>query len=303
MEERLIDDEYGRGIRLKKTKDGYVDVTDEMLEEVPEGEEETAAEELAFEFPELEEDDEDLVGLSPEEAIALRKQKAEAAEARAKAYAEHVEAGDKLLAEGSFKAAEIEYERALEYDQIATAASVGYWRAKTENFENPDCFIEDYFESGFENLEYDVGYEAMEQIKAEYKAKFQARYDELCEEEAPLKAAFEETQAERRSVLQPRLKKAWIAFACTAIPFAAFFVLAVVFGLKNFTVSTNEYIPVTIVFAALAVVTFALFGGFTNKLINAKRIYRANENPSSTEEGERLMEIAEYKELYARLLD
>ena len=33
MEERIIDDEYGRGIRLKKTKDGYVDVTDELTEE------------------------------------------------------------------------------------------------------------------------------------------------------------------------------------------------------------------------------------------------------------------------------
>ena len=32
MEERIIDDEYGRGIRLKKTKDGYVDVTDELAE-------------------------------------------------------------------------------------------------------------------------------------------------------------------------------------------------------------------------------------------------------------------------------
>ena len=302
MEERIIDDEYGRGIRLKKTKDGYVDVTDAALEEVPETEEE-AAEELAFEFPELEEDDEDLVGLTPEEAVALRKQKAEAAEARAKAYAEHVETGDKLLAEGSFKAAELAYERALEYDQIATAASVGYWRAKTENFENPDCFIEDYFESGFENLEYDVGYEAMEQIKTEYKEKFQSRYDELCEEEAPLKAVFEQAQKERRSVLQPRLKKAWIAFACTAIPFAAFLVLAVVFGMKNFTVATNEYIPVTIVFAVLAAVTFGVFGSFTNKLINAKRIYRTNESMTSTEEGERLLEIADYKELYERLLD
>jgi hypothetical protein len=222
MEERMIDDEYGRGIRLKKTKDGYVDVTDEALEETPEeGQEEEAAEELAFEFPDLEEDDEDLVGLSPEEAMALRKQKAEAAEERARLYAEHVAAGDKLLAEGSFKAAELAYERALEYDQIATAASVGYWRAKTENFEEPDAFIEDYFESGFENLEYDVGYEAMEQIKKDYREKFQARYDELTEEETPLKAVFEEAQEGRRRVLKPRLKKAWIAFACTAIPFAA----------------------------------------------------------------------------------
>lgn len=303
MEERMIDDEYGRGIRLKKTKDGYVDVTDAALEEQEGVETEETAEELSFEFPDLEEDDEDLVGLSPEEALALRKQKAEAAAERARLYAEHVEAGDKLLVEGSFKAAEVEFERALEYDQIATAASVGYWRAKTENFKNPDCFIEDYFESGFENLEYDVGYEAMEQIKKDYRAQFQARYDELCEEEAPLKATFEEAQTARRSVLKPRLKKAWIAFACVAVPFAVLLILTLVFGLKNFTVSSNEFIPVTIVFAALSVVSFIFLGVFTNKLINAKRIYKANENFSSTEEGERLLEIAEYKELYSRLLD
>ena len=117
MEERIIDDEYARGIRLKKTKDGYVDVTDELAEEerkaakdeatedsgelceTPEedaeaaGEteealiveglektleslsEEEGTEEVTFEFPELEEDDEDLVNLTPEEAIALRKKK------------------------------------------------------------------------------------------------------------------------------------------------------------------------------------------------------------------------------------
>ena len=32
MEERIIDDEYARGIRLKKTKDGYIDATDELAE-------------------------------------------------------------------------------------------------------------------------------------------------------------------------------------------------------------------------------------------------------------------------------
>ena len=71
MEERIIDDEYGRGIRLKKTKEGYVDVTDELAEG---GEEYEDAEEVAFEFPVLDtdEDDEDLVGLSPEEAARVR---------------------------------------------------------------------------------------------------------------------------------------------------------------------------------------------------------------------------------------
>ena len=78
-EERIIDDEYGRGVKLRKTKDGYVDVTDELAEGevLEEGEE---GEELTFEFPVMdEEDDEDLVGLSTEEALALKQQKAEAA--------------------------------------------------------------------------------------------------------------------------------------------------------------------------------------------------------------------------------
>ena len=75
MEERIIDDEYGRGVRLKKTKDGFIDATDETLQDWEE------VEEAVFEFPVLEtdEDDEDLVGLSPEEAIALRKKKEEEA--------------------------------------------------------------------------------------------------------------------------------------------------------------------------------------------------------------------------------
>ena len=54
MEERMIDDEYGRGVRLKKTKDGYVDATDELAKDVDETETE---EEIAFEFPTMDEDE------------------------------------------------------------------------------------------------------------------------------------------------------------------------------------------------------------------------------------------------------
>ena len=108
MEERIIDDEYGRSIRLKKTKDGYVDATDELSErnkaqneenvasEMSDAEksvieneieseieneidgEETqseAADEVIFEFPE--EDDEELAALSAEDAAALIKKREE----------------------------------------------------------------------------------------------------------------------------------------------------------------------------------------------------------------------------------
>ena len=304
-EERIIDEEYGRGVRMKKTKDGYVDVTDELAEEGEVGGEdgsEEAVDEVTFEFPEMEEDDEELVGLTPEEAMALRKKKEEEARQRKEEYEKLVAEGEALLAEGSFHAAESNFERALQLDRIATAASVGYWRAKTEDFKNPDVLIDEYLESGYENLEFDLGYEAVEIIKEKFSAQFQRRYDELTEEEAPLKEQVEEMQNRRRSVLKPRLKKTGIAFACgcVALLVAAFF--TVFFGLQNFTVRDNRYILPTIIAAVATVAVFIVFGVLTNRFINAGRIYRQNERLSSTEEGARLEEIGEYKELYSHFI-
>lgn len=305
-EERIIDEEYGRGVRMKKTKDGYVDVTDELAEEGEtvegEGSAEEASDEMTFEFPEMEEDDEDLVGLSPEEAMALRQKKEEEARRKKEEYEKLVAEGEALLTEGSFKSAELKFERALQLDRIATAASVGYWRAKTEDFKNPDVLIEEYVESGYENLEFDLGYEAVEIIKKNFSAQFKKRYDELTEEETPLKAQVEEMQQRRRAVLKPRLKKTGIAFACgcVALLLAAFF--TVMFGLRNFTVRDDRYILPTIIAAAVTAVVFIVFGVLTNRFINAGRIYRQNERLSTTEEGARLEEIGEYKELYSHFI-
>ena len=133
MEERIIDDEYGRGIRLKKTKDGFVDVTDELTEELETEQEPVAVdtedegEEIAFEFPTFDEDedDEELVGLTPEEAAALKKRREEEAAQRKADYERICKEGDELLKTGSFKAAELKFEKALALDDEATDASVG----------------------------------------------------------------------------------------------------------------------------------------------------------------------------------
>lgn len=303
-EERIIDEEYGRGIRMKKTADGYVDVTDELAEEgeTTDGTETEETDEMTFEFPELDEDDEDLVGLSPEEAMALRKKKEEEARLRREEYERLVAEGEALLAEGSFKSAELKFEQALKLDQVATEASYGYWCAKTENFKDPDVLIDEYLESGYENLEFDLGYEAVELIKEHHLAEFQRRYDELTEEETPLEEQVQEMQERRRAVLKPRLKRAGIAFACAAAVFLVALSLTVLFGLKNFTVSDSRYIVPTIVAAVVSVVAFVVFGVLTNKFINAGRIYRQNERLSSTDEGARLEEIREYKELYSHFI-
>ncbi len=299
-EERIIDDEYGRGVRLRKTADGYVDVTDGLA---PPDEEE--GEEISFAFPVLEEDedDEDLVGLTPEEAEALRRQKAEAAERLRAEYERVVAEGNALLETDSFHAAELKFEKALKLDGEPTEASVGYWKAKTANFTNPDVLIEEYVEAGVESLEYDLGYDAADLLKKEYRPVFQKRYEELSAEERPLRDRVTGKQQARREVLSERRKKHLVAFIAATIPFLALTVLAVVFGLKNFSTPDNTYVPVTVAFAALALVGFLAFAICANKLLNTCRIYATNEKLTSTEEGEELFRIVEYKELYLALLD
>ncbi len=302
-EERIIDDEYGRGVKLRKTKDGYVDVTDEQLDSAPTTDGEMQEEEeLTFAFPTQEqEDDEDLVGLSPEEAEELRRQKAEAVRRRREEYEQIVAEGNVLLEQNSFHAAELKFEKALLLDEPATEASVGYWRAKTENFTKPEVLIEEYVEPGIESLEYDLGYEATDVIKKEYREVFEQKYAELEAEEAPLAEIVEGKQAKRRKILKTRRRNAIVAFAVSAIPMLVCIVLTVLFGVKNFSTPDGKYIPLTIGFGAAAFVLFIVFAVFTNRLINAFRMYRKNETLTSTEDGERLFYIRERKELYGAL--
>ena len=306
MEERIIDDEYGRGVRLKKTKDGYVDVTDELAD--GENSEMEEGEEIAFEFPNLEgygeeQDDEDLVDLSPEEAERVRREKAEAMERRRAEYQKTCAYGQQLLESGSYHAAELEYEKALQLDDVATDASVGYWRAKTADFTNPDALISEYVDAGIESLEYDLGYEAVDIIKKNYRAAFEKRVEELTAEEKPLRKKVEEKQGARREVLSERKKRWCIAFVSCLLPMIAAIIATIVVGLKNFGTRDAQYIVPTIVLACVSVVAFVAFMVVTNKFINANRIYRMNEKLSSTEDGVRLLAISEYRELYEALLE
>jgi Na+-transporting methylmalonyl-CoA/oxaloacetate decarboxylase gamma subunit len=298
MEERIIDDEYGRGVRLKKTKDGYVDVTDETLET---GEVE---DEALFEFPQFDadEDDEELAGLTPEQAAELIKRREDEAAAKKAEYERRIAEGEELLKTGSFRAAELQFEKALALDDVATAASVGYWRAKTSDFTDPDVLISEYADAGIESLDYDLGEQASEQIKKEYKPSFERRVQELTAEEEPLASSVEGKQKSRRAVLKERIKKATVAFFASALPAAALLVLAIVFGLKNFTTRENTFVLPTVLLGVGFVLAFIVFIVFANRLINALRMNAANEKLSSTEEGARLEQIRKYKALYLALL-
>lgn len=311
MEERMVDDEYGRGIRLKKTKDGHVDVVDEQADEAVDVETDVADEEEVevtfpnfddLEFDDEEEDDEDLATLSPEEALQLRQQKKVRAEAMRTEYERLCAEGFALLETDSFRSAELKFEQALRLDKEATDASVGYWRAKTGNFADPDVLVGEYAEASIESLEYDLGMEAVERIKKEYQPTFRAKYKQLCEEETPLIEQIEQKKAHRKQVLKGRLKTWTIALLCVTLPMLALGILTAVIGMKNFTVRDNQYVLPTVL---LGVATFACFIAFiivANKFINVLRMLGANEKLESTADGRRLVEIRDYKQIYEGLL-
>lgn len=317
MEERIVDDEFGRGIRLKKTKDGYVDVEDELSPETEEGDVQTAEEEIAVILPDEEGskdeeyampvvygegDDEDLVDLSPEEAERVRREKADALRRRKEAYESACNEGQKLLETGSFHAAEIVYEKALKLDELATEASVGYWCAKTANFTDPDVLAEEYLEGGMEELESDLGVIATEIIKRDYHEQFEKRYQELCEQEAPIWERVERKQSERRVILSKRRTKGFIFFLCSLLPLIGGLIATATVGMKNFSTPDNAYVLPTIICGCIAVAAFLFSLFVTNVFFNACRMYRMNENLASTEDGKAVLDIREYKAVYEGLL-
>ena len=300
MEERIIDDEYGRGIRLKKTADGYVDATDELAEQASEEQE---TDEVAFEFPTFgDEDDEELASLSPEEAEKVKREKAEAAALRKAEYERYVQEGEECLQSGSFHLAQLKFEHALSLDEEATKASVGYWRARTQEFNNPDVLIEEYLEAGIETLEFDLGYKAVDIIRESYRDKLQARYNELESEEKPLAKQVEETQSRRREAIAGRLKKSGLRAGIAAIPSIALLIATLVLGLKIFSVKENTFVLPTIICAVAFFMTLIVSVMLTNVFINDLRIRRTNERLSSTDDGARVEELREYMELYRALL-
>ena len=208
-----------------------------------------------------------------------------------------------MLSEGSFKAAELQFEKALSLDEEAVAASVGYWRAKTSDFADPDVLVGEYANASIESLEYDLGLGAVEIIKREYKGAFEKRYAELTAEEEPLAQAIEEKQVRRREIISARLKKSTVAFLAVTLPMLVFLALGITFLVKNSQTLSDQYLVPMIIFLALLGVTFIAFIFVTNKWINDFRMRRANERLSETEEGVRLLTIRDYKAIYECLLD
>ncbi len=308
MEERIIKDEYGRGIRLKKTEDGFVDVTDELAEENLDEEAETPEtddEEVVFEFPEITEDDEELAALMPEQAEELKRKREEEKRKKQAEYAMLVEQGEEKLTVEDFKGAEESFNAAMPLLFERKEAAVGLWKAKTENFKNPDVLPEYYVnfgEEGFDEFVYDAGKEAAEELKKEYGNTFEKRLKELQEEKKPIEKEVLSAQEERREILSARKKKRLIAFLATLVPSVLFLIVGIVCLARMNSRPDQLLLYVALGFFAGFALVFAAFIGVANKFINTLRIIRENENLSSTEDGALLVRILQKEQFYLKFL-
>lgn len=284
MEERIIDKEDSRKIKLKRTQEGETDAVDGVL---PEGDAEAPQEEFFLELPE-EDYDEDLVGLTPSQLQAeLERRERARREAIAESARLYAEAEERMQA-GDFVGAEPFFAQAALYDPDNAEARKGLWRARTRGFKELDgLLIRDIAEEVSEDAE------AQALIIEKMGDALKEERKTLKAEEAEIAPRVEGKQAERRKAFADNRNYYLVRFLILLGCFAAMVVGSIVSASFIYTTKSASPIVCTIVFGVLALIIAGIEVYFGRKLLVASRLCRDNEKLSSTEEGARLKVLRE----------
>ena len=294
MEERLIDKDDERLIRIKKKAEG-TDAEDALTEEGEESEEE-----VLLTLPEFDEDyDEDLVGLTAAE-LNRELERRKKAEEEARAECEKlISSAKEELEGGNFETAAALYGQAACYPFADETVFSGLWTARTKNFTDTSPFYNsDYAEefSGYTDASKEwVRERAGETLKREREA--------LQKEEAELAPGVLEKQQKRsEAFLQNRKYYAVRLLAFLAL-LGAFIIATIVSA--SFIVRTLSSLPIimTGVFGGLALLSFILALVFLLKFSGANKLCRMNGKLSSTEDGAHLVELREKLECLKLILE
>lgn len=323
MEERIIDDEYGRGIRLKKTENGYVDATDELTEETADQPVETdteETEEVLFSFPE--EDDEELAALSAEEATALLKKREEERKEREKKANELIAEGERLLdsaraAESvqdktdaqseesiaaAYRDAEKAFDEALMLIACETRASCGLWRAKTRCGKNLQPLLDEWGGYEIEEFEGTYGEEAVKILSAEWKQRAEEEKRAKEGELTPLKEKYDKQTQKRREILAERKFSARKRFIPALSVQLALLVLTIVFACNIFSRADATFVWLTGILGVVSVVFLPFFCTALSKYVSALSLSRKNESLSSTADGRRVQQLLDETDFLSQLL-
>lgn len=281
MEERTMDEEELRKIRVKRNAAGGIEDVTELTFDSDGGEEE-----IVFEFPEGE--DESLAGLSPAETKEELERRERAREQARMEYERLCAAAEQAFDAGDYDGAAELFSQAALYATEDTRAERGFWTAKTKNFEKTELlYTDDEAAKAAENE--DTRALFLERAGGELRETYRS----LKEEADFLQPVVEGDRARRREAFQNHrdycLKRLMICFGLTS-PFLIPAIISACFIVR--TVSAVPLI-LTIVFGAIALIAlgFSLFA--LRKYAEAARLVRENEKDSSTKDGARLQELRE----------
>lgn len=272
MEERILDEDENRGIRIKKTADGEIDAV--------EGTEEDG--QVAFAFPE--EYDESLAGMTREqvdEELARRKKAREEALAACRKL---IGEGNSLLAKEKFAEAEEKFSQATVYDADNFDAVHGLFAAATKNFTDTERLYSEERTEDLERLE-----EGRKFVVEMFGDKLREEQKAYREEIDALRPSVEEAQKKRREAFAAN-KKHYIVWTCVSLFFAIAFAIATAISGDNILRTQNSAVPVvlTAVFGVLTFAAVTVFAVFCGKLAVANRLCKENEKLYSTKDGHRL---------------
>ena len=287
MEERLIDKEDERLIRIKKRAD-ETDAEDALAPEGEEADESAEGEEeVLVTLPEADEDyDEDMVGLTASElAKVMARRKKEEEEAKAE-YDKLVAAADEALANGDYEQAAPLYEQAACYPFADEKVFEGLWTARTQNFTQTAPFYNDEYAEeigGSDALKAFIRDKAGEALRQER--------DTMQKEEAELAPEVLEKQEERRQAFVGNRKYYGLRLVIFAGLMVLFAIAAIVSSTYIVRTLTMTPVILTSVFGGLTLISFIASLVFLLKYAGASKLCRMNDKLASTDEGARLEEL------------
>lgn len=288
MEERMLDEDENRGIRIKRTADGETDAVEGL--EGDEGE-------VAFEFPE--EYDETLAGMTQEQVEAELRRREKAREEALAACNKLIEEGNALLAEEKFDEAEEKFAQATAYDMDSQPAAEGLFTAATKNFTDSEHLFSDERAEDLERLEWG------RKIVAE---KFGDRLREeekiYREEAAALRPAVDENHDKLRDAFAAN-KRYYLILTCVALFCAVACAVATAIAADSILRMKDGTLPVTftVIFGVLTFASITVSAVFFARLIGANRLCRMNEEPDATADGARLTALDNRLRIISLILD
>lgn len=280
-EERLIDTDKDKRYRFRINEDGEEEliIDDGVTEEDSEPQEE-----IAFEVPDEGFDDEEAAIMTPEQLAEKRRRAEQAERERAEKLAMHVQTARADYEAGKYATALENAHEAEELDPENGEIHALKLLIYTRGFTSYESTLEKAAHAA-EDVKTYCSAECKAQLLSQAEESLQSNISALSERVSALSAENEAKKAERAVRFNADNKKSHIFFGSVAAPCAVFLALAIFFSTRMFANQSGAFIVLTIVFAALALISLVVLVFAARQWnITARRV-RMNKNDTKTKLG------------------